>query len=112
MQPSIYSRHNIVTSAIVEKLVLEKERAQHEALEAFIQRVAGLVQAHPGRARQPIQQASGDLSEIYNQAAALKAHFEEVRGWLCDRVYVCLWAAEWLSERVDGRVRRWVCVVG
>ena len=73
-----------MTTAIVEKLVLEKERAQHEALEAFIQRLAGLIQAQPGRARQPIQQASGDLAEIYNQAAALKAHFEEVSGWVSE----------------------------
>ena len=58
-----------MTNAIVEKLVLEKEKARHEALEALVRLVAETIKGQPGRGQQPVQ-ASADMGEIYNQAAA------------------------------------------
>ena len=68
-----------MTTAIVEKLVLELDQAVYKAFEAFARHVAAVVQGMPDRGEgAPVQQASGDLVEIYHQAAAVKPHFEEV----------------------------------
>ena len=68
-----------MTTAIVEKLVLELDQAVYKAFEAFATHVDAVVQGLPNRGEGAlVQQASGDLVEIYNQAAAVKPHFEEV----------------------------------
>ena len=68
-----------MTTAIVEKLVLELDQAVYKAFEAFARHVDAVVHGMPDRGEgAPVQQASGDLVEIYNQAAAVKPHFEEV----------------------------------
>ena len=68
-----------MTTAIVDKLVLELDQAVYKAFEAFARHVAAVVQGLPDRGEgAPVQQASGDLVEIYNQAAAVKPYFEEV----------------------------------
>ena len=70
-------RYSIVTTAIVEKLVLELDEALYKAFETFAKLVAEAIRGLPGREQPPVQ-ASGDLVEIYNHAAAIRPHFEEV----------------------------------
>ena len=73
-------RYGLVTTAIVEKLVLEMNPAQHQAFEAFVAEVAQAL-AHPSLDRpQQAQQQAGvsSLGELYNQAAAVKPAFSRV----------------------------------
>ena len=77
---SLLCRYGVVTTAIVEKLVLEMNPAQHQAFEAFVAEVAQSL-AHPSLDRpQQAQQQAGvsSLGELYNQAAGVKPAFAQV----------------------------------
>ena len=68
-----------MTKAIVEKLVLEKSKDQHEAFEALVAQLALLLGADGLKREQPPVQTVEEITQLYNQAAHVKSSFDQVK---------------------------------